>query len=176
VVLCGCAAIAGITFFRYTGNQIEETLNQGPAEVKRVGEEIAAYDVPDDFTEAYSTSIAGYTMIGYNSTDGHSHIFFFQMPEGVTIEGDSLREKFNEAFPTTTTSAGKTVVVETKTGTIRGQEVTLVVIEGTNGEGQPYREISAAFEGNGGQAMVIFSRPVSAWDQAEVDDFLAGIQ
>jgi hypothetical protein len=35
--------------------------------------------------------------------------------------------------------------------------------------------VSAIFQGKDGQALVVFERPASSWDQAEVDSFLASI-
>jgi hypothetical protein len=66
-------------------------------------------------------------------------------------------------------------VLGSQSGIIMGQEVELVTSEGTNHEGQADRQVSAIFQGNGGQAMVMFERPVESWDQAEVDGFLASI-
>ena len=66
-------------------------------------------------------------------------------------------------------------VIENRPVTLRGQEVTLIVSEGVNSENVSYRQISVAFEGKGGPALLLFSESVEAWDQAAVDEFLASI-
>jgi hypothetical protein len=70
----------------------------------------------------------------------------------------------------------KIEVVDQVPATIRGQETTLVVSEGMNHDSQPFRQITAIFPGDGGQAMVVFERPADQWDQAEVDTFIASIR
>ena len=66
-------------------------------------------------------------------------------------------------------------VIEEQAVTIRGEATTLVISEGTNGDGQLYRSANAAFAGKDGQALLSFSGLTNAWDQAMIDSFIASI-
>jgi hypothetical protein len=52
----------------------------------------------------------------------------------------------------------------------------MLVSEGMNHDNQTFRQVSGIFEGQNGPTMIVFERPVSQWDQAEVDNFLASIK
>ena len=67
-------------------------------------------------------------------------------------------------------------IIETGPVTVRGQDATLVISEGVTSEGESYRQEAAAFQGQGGPALVVISGPVESWDQALVDAFLASIR
>ena len=70
----------------------------------------------------------------------------------------------------------RTQVVGQQQVTVRGQTVTLVLSEGTNSSGQPYRTLTGVFQGKGGPALLSVEAPLSQWNQAEVDAFLASIR
>ena len=57
-----------------------------------------------------------------------------------------------------------------------GQQTTLIIGEGVNGDNVPYRTASALFEGKGGQALVNISMPSASWDQAVVDEFIESLR
>ena len=67
-------------------------------------------------------------------------------------------------------------IVETRTVTMRGKEVPMVVGEGINSENQDFREVTALFEGRGGPALVSIISPVDQWDWETVDAFIASIE
>lgn len=176
LLLCVAAGFVGLFLFRSTGMAVSNLVKTDPEHAVRVGSEIAEYDVPEGFPEVFTAKLAGYEMIGYTGSDGHSHIYFFQLPPGVTVDLSNLESELQKTFPASAESYLNVRVIDSHPGTIAGQDVTLVISEGTNHDGETFREISAAFQGKGGQALVVFSRPTASWDQAEVDNFLASIR
>jgi hypothetical protein len=66
-------------------------------------------------------------------------------------------------------------IIETRPVTVREQEVTLVISEGITSEGETYRQVTAAFQGKGGPALLMLSEPVTSWNQQVVDALIASI-
>jgi hypothetical protein len=100
---------------------------------------------------------------------------FFQLPAGVHVDQASLEQQFQQAAGRNAKDWNKTEVVDQLPCSINGQDVMLTITEGVNHDGQTFRQATAMFQGKGGQAMVAYETPVSVWDQAKVDEFLASI-
>jgi hypothetical protein len=66
-------------------------------------------------------------------------------------------------------------VVETRELTVRGQTAAMVVSDGVNSDDQPYRQVTVAFQGKGGPALLVISEPTDRWNQENIDAFLASI-
>ena len=177
VILCLCGAVSGLLLFRSTGWVLSETFNTDANEVENVSGSIADYTVPAGFGEAYTTQVAGFSMVSYTGDDNHRHIYFFQLPAGIQVDQAEIERQLQDAAPEDSQRwVDRMEVVDRQPATICGQDVTLVTSEGLNHDKQPFRQVSAMFQGRGGQALVVFSAPVVAWDQAVVDEFLASIQ
>lgn len=173
---CLAAGVLGLFLFGVTDVKASELVEMSPIKALQVGSKIARYEVPDGFSSVFSARLAGYEMVGYTSEDGHSHIYFFQLPADVTFDPTNLDSDFRESFPGSTESYKDLRVVDSRPETIAGQEVTLIISEGMNHEGTPFREVSAMFQGQRGQVLVVFSCPQDAWNQVEVETFLASIR
>ncbi len=116
--------------------------------------------------------LLGFSLVGYNGSDGHSHIYFVQVPDSIHVDPASLERQVNPRSD----RPARLQVIERGEVSIRGQVVPYEISEGTNGDGQAYRELSAIFQGKGGQAMVNISSPSASWDKTMVDSFLASIK
>ena len=138
---------------------------------------IADYNVPAGFGDPYSVHLLAFSLVGYTGDDKYSHIYLCQFPKYLSLNQAEIERQFGEAtYSKWSDRPARMAVVDQRTVTIRGQEVTLVVSEGTNSEGSAYREVNALFQGKGGQAIVNLSAPIQSWDDAVVDQFLASIQ
>jgi hypothetical protein len=177
LVVCLCAAASGFFLYRSTGRALGNILNTDAAKVVEVAKPIADYTLPAGFGNAFSTEMGGFSMVAYTGDDGHSHIYFIQLPANLQIDQAKIESQIRQASPNGKDWATKMEIVERKPAKIDGQDVTLMVSEGINHDNQPYREASAMFQGKGGgQAMVMISGPIATWDQAVVDEFLASIR
>jgi hypothetical protein len=68
-------------------------------------------------------------------------------------------------------------LLEQKPVTIRGEQTTLSISEGTNDQGVSYRMANAKFQGNGqGPALFMIVEPAEQWDSQVVEDFIASIR
>jgi hypothetical protein len=140
--------------------------------------EIADYTVPEGFTPSFSMDVAGMLMIGYDYSDGNSHIFLMQAPTSANITAEEMEQQMQAAIASSQ-GQGTTEVIESEEVplTILGQDVTGVMGRGTSSEDNAdYRVLTVPFAGKGGPAILILERPEASWDQAEVDAFIASFQ
>jgi hypothetical protein len=150
------------------------TINSNPDEVLSTASEIADFEPPAGYTSEFTASLLGYTVAAYNPGDGHSHLYLIQSEN--ESDGEKLADMLTELVPGSSDPNTRLTVVENRPAMIRGQEVTLVISDGTNSEGQSYRQVTAGFQGKGGPALLVLSETMERWDQAAVDAFLASIK
>jgi hypothetical protein len=102
-----------------------------------------------------------------------------QIPSWVRVDRADIERQAREAARGRTQTWDNDYrfeIVGEQPATLRGKEVTITIGEGTNHEGDLYREIIAPFDGNAGQALLIIVEPVASWDQAKIDAFIASIR
>ena len=145
-----------------------------PEALEEAGSAIADFDLPAGYTFEFSTSLLGYTVAAFNGPNGPSHLYLIQSE--TQSDGDELARMLTQLVPGSSDPNTDMTVIENRSVTLRGQEVTLIVSEGVNSENVSYRQVTSAFQGKGGPALLVFSETVDAWDQAAVDEFLASIR
>lgn len=150
------------------------SINTDSQQVSNIAAEIADFDLPAGYTADFTASLMGYTVAAFNPGDGHSHLYLIQSAD--EADGEKLASMLDEVVPGSSDSHTRMMVVETRPVIVCGETETLVISEGINGEGESYRQVSVAFQGQGGPALLILSEPVARWDQATVDAFLASIR
>ena len=142
--------------------------------VSKLASQITDFDLPEGYTAEFSAEMSGYTLASYKGAAGPSHLYIIQSDKAA--DGDELNKMLTQMAPGSSDWETRMTVVENRAVTIRGQEAMLVISEGTNHEGQLYRQATVAFEGKSGPAMLAISDTVELWDQEAVDAFLASIQ
>ncbi len=144
-------------------------------QVNKIAAKIADFSVPAGFSESFAAHLMGYSMVGYLGDDGYSHIYLFQLEAGERVDQAELEKLMQQADPKAVPDHTDYTVVGTRPATIMGQDVELMVIDGTNHDGDAYRQVSGSFEARGGHAAVVFERPMSSWNDSELNTFLASI-
>ena len=142
--------------------------------VAKAAAEIADLDLPDGYTPDFVADLIAYTVVSYTPSNGHGHLYLIQ--SGDTSVGKSLDTVLNEMQPGAYNASSRMTVLETRPMTVRGQQTTLVISEGINGEGAVYRQAMVSFEGKGGPAMVIISDLIDDWSESTVESFLASLR
>ena len=173
IVLCLAVVAGGLLIVRTTGWALGRVFKTDVEQVAVISSSIAEYTVPAGFGNPYAVQAVGYSLVAYTGADGHSHIFLFQLPGDVRVDQAEIERQLRQA---TGSGDQPTDIVNLVPATVCGQDTTLVVSEGVSSAGQPFRQVSGMFSGKGGQALVVFETPVSTWNQAEVDAFIASIQ
>ena len=182
LLVCACAATAifatGLWSFGRFVSWADESVSENPQVAVRVGSEIADFEVPDAFTSAYTVHFGDLSVVGYETQSGNSHILFAQFPDGTHIDVDEMLRKISERSgdPRSIWYGTETTQIEEKTVTIRGQETTLSIAEGTTSEGITYRTATATFQGANGPALVMVASPIEEWDTEMVESLIASIE
>ncbi len=174
--VCVCGAVAALGVLGSFGAAIGRAVESDPAQVQTAASRIADFEVPPGYKSEASIDLGGYLFVSYSPGDGHSHIMFVQAPAAANLDQAALEQYAQQAA----SSRGynrhtRSQVIGQQKATIRGQSVTLVVQEGTNSDGEPYRSLTGIFRGKGGPALLSVEAPISGWNQAEVEAFLASI-
>lgn len=145
-----------------------------PLHAEEAAAKIADFDLPAGYEPEFSTKMLGYTLAAYKGQSGPSHLYLIQSEK--ESDGEELARMLTQLSPGATDPNTGMTIIENRPATIRGQDVTIVISEGINSENVSYRQISVAFEGKGGPALLVLSESVEAWDQAAVVEFLASIR
>ncbi len=185
LVLCMCVAFAAVAAIAIAGNHYARTAPEASVRVQQVladpifrEQAPLSYEMPSGWHQDLTLHIFGFEMIGLAGSDGHSHIFLMQLPPERSVEA-SIKEAFDEANTGGYTSYRYGMVlrqVGETTATVRGQQVTMKISEGTNRDGDTYRQWAGAASDANRQTVVVIEQPVKTWDQAMVDRFIASIQ
>jgi hypothetical protein len=176
-VLCIIIAVIGVVALGFAGNKLAQAVHTDPAKVNEIAASVAEFDLPAGFENPFAMDLAGYTFLGYTGSDKQSHIFFLKIPANASASPEELDQMAKQALQSQGNNnyAEMRVVGEQKV-TIRGQQVSMTISEGTSSDGHTYRQQAGFFEGKGGLTYVAIEMPTAAWDQNKVDAFLASIQ
>jgi hypothetical protein len=183
LLLCACTTAAllgtGVWSFTKLVQFAENNTSEEPQKVTQVASDIAQFDVPAGFNPVYSMKIANFTMAQYMTGDEKSVILLTQFPQGTSINMDEMMRQIQQSSrrPNSPWYNMDTALVEQKPVTIRGEETTLSISEGTSNKGETYRMASTSFQGKGGgPTIVMVVAPAEQWDDQMVEDFIASIQ
>lgn len=183
VLLCGCGAAllagTGLWSFSRFVEFADESTTENPQEVARIASEIADFNLPDGYTTQYGMKIATFSMVQYTTRNEESYIFLTQFPAGTSINVDEMMREVRDGArnPNSPWHNIDTELVEQKPVTIRGQEATLSISEGTNDQGELYRMANATFRGRGeGPTLVMFIGPADQWNLDTVEGFINSIR
>ena len=171
LLLIGVATILLATLFACAPRV---ALNADSEKIANAASQLADFDVPDGYVAEFTADLAGYTMVAYNPGDGHSHLYLIQSENAE--DSQKLAEILADMAPGSSNRNTRLTVIENREATIRGEAATLVTSDGTNSEGAYYRQITVAFQGKGGPALLVLSEPTGSWDQATVDTLIASIK
>jgi hypothetical protein len=182
LAICACGAsllfLTGLWSFGRFVNWVDTGTSEEPQEVARIGSEIADFDVPEGFGSPYGMHFGEVTSVGYASPSRNTHILLTQFPKGTSINVEEMLKLISQ-YSTDSNNHwydAQTTLLEQEPVTIRGQETTLNVSEGTSSEGGTYRSAVARFEGRGGPSLLLIAGPVDEWDMQMVEDFVASIR
>jgi hypothetical protein len=159
--------------FLVTACGVNAAMNTNMDKVTSTAAEIAGFNLPAKYSPEFSVSLEGYTLVSYNPGDGHSHLYLIQSEK--ESDGEKLASMVGQIAPGSYDPQTRMTIIETRPITVRRQEVTMVISEGVTSEGETYRQVMIAFQGNGGPALVMLSEPVARWNQEKVDAFIASI-
>jgi hypothetical protein len=183
LVLCACASAVLLGTGAWSIGKLvqfaENNTTEDPQKVAQMASEIATYDVPEGFRKQYGMRLGSWSLVQYMTGDENTILFVTQFPAGTSINVDQMMRQIqsNSRNPNSPWYNTDMALVEQKPVTIRGQETTLNISEGTTKEGVFYRMANAEFQGDGeGPALFMIVGPADQWNDQTVEDFIASIQ
>jgi hypothetical protein len=165
--------LSAVLFILLSACGVRSTLNTGTENVTSTAAEIADFDLPAGYTADFSASLLGYQAAAFHPGDGHSHLYLVQSEN--ESDGEKLAQMLDELVPGASDQQTHMTVIETRPVTVCKQEVTMVISDGVNSDGETYRQAMVPFQGKGGPALLVLSEPQSRWDQAAMDAFIASM-
>ncbi|MGD8406229.1 MAG: hypothetical protein PVJ21_21415 [Anaerolineales bacterium] len=150
------------------------TLNTSTDKVTSTASEIVDFDLPDGYKPEFTASLNGYTVVSYTPGDGASHLYLIQSQDAA--DADKLAQATQDIIPGERDPESRMTVFETRPVNVRGEETTLVLSEGSNGDDESYRQAMVSFKGNGGPALIVYSTPLVDWNIETVNTLLASIR
>lgn len=172
VVLCLCVSIACIGGSIYLGNQTKDMINEDPAKALAEAKKITDFDMPPGFEARTSMSMLGMYDIVILSGSSSSQMIMFMQTNIATVDKAQLQEQMERSMQQQSGQSNMEVV-DTYQRTIRGEETTVVISEGTRSNyGSKLRQLMTTFSGNKGTAIVVITGPIDSWDEDMINAFL----
>lgn len=183
LLLCACTTAVlvgtGLWSFGKLVQFADNSTTEDPQEVAQIASEISDFDVPAGFDTQYGMKISTFSMVQYTTRNEENYIFLTQFPAGTSINVDEMMRQIKNSSrnPNSRWYNVDTELVEKRPVTIRGEETTLSISEGTSDQGELYRMADAIFQGRGeGPTLLMIVGPADQWNNALIEDFIASIR
>lgn len=180
IALCLCLGIVGFFLVREMGNRFTDSVKTDPLVVEQTGAGIADYTLPEGYTHQMAMSILGYDFVVIMPEDVNDGMIImlaqFSQAYMQNSNPQSFQEQMQRSFEQQSGRRGLNMeVVEVKTMTIRGEEVEVTILEGSDESGIRIRQLLTSFTSKGGMGMIMIQGDTDSWDQDAVDAFLESI-
>ncbi len=177
--LFGCC-VAGLGGALLAVRVVPQAITTDPARVAEVGSQIADYQVPAGYQQAFALDILGFKMVAITS-GGEQTAFtvlaLMQFPAPAAVSRAEIERQMQQALGQQLGLGSSDLhVTGQQQVTIKGEPVTLTVREGTSSEGTTVRQETGLFEGKQGPCMLMVMGEVERWDQPAMDEFIASIR
>jgi hypothetical protein len=175
IFLCGGVFVFGAGTLALNG--IAQSVEYDRAAVSAQAAAIADFTFPDGYQPTLSWHAGGFNLVSYDPGDNHSHLMLVQAPAWVKLDQSQFEKQLRRDFGEKLNWADdpKSKIVDRRTLRVAGQPVEFALSEGVNSEGGDYRSMAGVWEGPNGQVLIYIEEPVSRWNQAEIDAFIASI-
>ncbi len=177
--LCLVACVVAYFLIRQVGTQFGDAIKTDPVDVAAVSDKIAQYDLPPGYTVLMAMSImtSDLVMIAPSQPGSNSMmIMLMQFNGDMGLTPEQMQEQVRQSFEQQSGQRGAPMtVVETRQDTIRGEQATITISEGTS-SGITLRQLVTVFTGNGGPTVLMIQGAISDWDEELLLDFIHSIR
>jgi hypothetical protein len=174
VMICACVAVAALIGFRQFNNRIEQAFVTDPTQAAVSAEAITVFDLPEGFSST-SLDLFGIQVLTLTGPQPDETILIMQIPPDSGLSRTEMEAQLSNLQ---SSQVGNLTfeTVETRTYTIRGQEVSVNVREAENVQGVVFRQAVGFFDGRGGPALVMYQARADDWDDGLFEQFLASLK
>ncbi len=181
-LLCACICISGFVALSASGFLVLDAMvMDDPAEVRQLATSLIDYDLPPGYREIGAMDMGFIKMIlldpddSITPTDARPTISFIALTN-VEMSEEEIQQQLQFSSTQSRQRVEMQRVSEQRV-TLRDQDVVLSTYEGTDENGKVMREVvSSLFVGKKGLMMFTITGPEAAWNQAEVDAFIASLR
>lgn len=180
-LFCLCAVGVAVLLIVRMGQQLREGMKTDPQGASEAAHAIADYELPDGYQERFSMDFLGYSMvmIGPRSLDSSAPVeapLIVLSQFRLASNPQQMEEQMRRSLEQQSGRRGLSMrVVEVRQMTIRGEEVDVTTLEGTDQNGLVMRQLIATFPGKKGTAMLMIMGPAEHWDKDVIDRFVESI-
>jgi hypothetical protein len=178
VLIFLCAGTFVVSLGGFAWNGMARALEFDSTQVSREAGAIAEFALPEGYTPSYSFHAGGFTLVGYDPGDEHSHLMLVQAPEWVKLNAadfeDYLRRNFGDMLGWGEKENNS--IVDRRTLHVDGRAVEFMIGEGISSDGTSYRSMAGVWDSPRGAILIYVEEPVTRWNQAVIDAFIASIR
>ncbi len=171
---------AGLLFFSassFAWNQVTQSGSFDAAQVDQQAAAIAQFQPPAGYAPDYEFNAAGFRMVSYTPGDEHSHLMLIQAPSWLKLNQSEFEKQLRRSFGDKLEglASEESALVDHRRLRVAGQPVEFTISEGINSIGDKYRSMAGVWDGASGQVLIYIEEPLSRWNQAKIDAFIATI-
>lgn len=178
VLIFLCAGTFVVSLGGLAWNGMAQALDYDAVDVRREAGAIAEFALPEGYTPSYSFHVGGFKLVGYDPGDEHSHLMLVQAPEWVKLNvadfEDYLRRNFGDMLGWGEKENNS--IVDRRTLRVDGRAVEFTIGEGVSSDGTSYRSMAGVWDSPRGAILIYVEEPVTRWNQAVIDAFIASIR
>jgi hypothetical protein len=180
IILCLCIGV-GWAVAERVAQPVLMFLTQAtdnPQEINQIGQEILDYRLPERYDGQFGVDFLGIQLAGFGSEDPTDpEIMLMQLPDYFGLSPVEMENQLKQWLQNQRGQERvQMVAVDTLTVDIKDQRVKLMVGEGRNANGITFRQISGAFRGKNGVALLMIMGEKEKWDQRPVNMFFNSLR
>lgn len=173
-----CAGLLVVSLGGLAWNGMARATEFDAAKVSREAGAIAEFALPEGYTPSYSFRAGGFKLVGYDPGDKHSHLMLVLAPEWVKLDAADFENYLRRNFGDMLGWGEKenNAIVDRRTLRVNGRAVEFAVGEGVSSDGSSYRSMAGVWDSPRGATLIYVEEPVTRWNQAVIDAFIASIR
>jgi hypothetical protein len=178
--ICLCLVVGGGLALRNLGDAM---VIDNPAEIGAAADGIADYTLPPGYQEEGVINFIFGKMLMITAGDSlgpgaRPVIMFMQLPDEMLADQEDLRAQSEMGIQQALGSGEYDLAyVGERNAIIREENVSLLIYEGVDANGTPFRQmISEVYSGKAGPTLLFIMGPIRGWDEKEVDSFIRSLR
>lgn len=177
VVCCCCVIGGGFLLTRYGFQYFADTMVvQDPAQINQVSDELADYDLPPGYEEEFVMNILGIQALFITNKFEGAMITMMQFNSNIYGDSEATRQQFQDSFlQQFQTNEIQFTPVDQRPIEISGDQTTLYEYEGSDTQGNQFRQWVTVFESKNGSIFLMIVGSKSTWNDAEMEAFIQSI-
>lgn len=162
----------------FVGKAVEQAVVESPEEAAKMGQSILPYQLPPGYREQAAFNMLGNTMVMIGPGLGQSGmvIMLGRFNPAMIDDEEQMRQQLEQSLAQQQSAEVDFEPVSTEEITIQDKPATLMILEGTDEQGNEVREAVATFKTGDSVGMLMIVGSLEVWDEEAVEAFLNSIR